>query len=142
MKTTILFFTMIMALASIRSQASSTEEKDIRQTLINSAKAADQSDVDKLSTFLDDNYRIVMNRLFGSEEVMVVDKTTYLSKIESKEWGGDNRKVDIKSIQLNGNTAQANVHFVGEKMSFNTLISLIKDKNGDWKLVSELPTIK
>ena len=38
-----------------------------------------------MSSYFDENYRIVMNQLFGSTEVSVVPKSLYLEKINSKD---------------------------------------------------------
>lgn len=119
----------------------SQEEEAIEKVIIAFAKAADKNDAEKLSTYLDDNYRIVMNRLFGAEGVSIVNKEDYLAKIESKEWGGDKRKVTIEQITINGNTASAHVTLKGEKATFVSLFMLIKDAEGNWKLVSDTPTI-
>ena len=122
--------------------AQSSDEKAITETIIGFSKAGDKNDADKLATHLDDNYRIVMNRLFGSSEVSVMTKDIYLEKIRTKEYGGDNRKVEIESIVLNGSTASAKVSFVGSKMTFVSILILIKDGNNEWKLVSDVPVVK
>ena len=122
--------------------AQSSDEKAITETIIGFSKAGDKNDADKLATHLDDNYRIVMNRLFGSSEVSVMTKDIYLEKIRTKEYGGDNRKVEIESIVLNGSTASAKVSFVGSKMTFVSILVLIKDGNNEWKLVSDVPVMK
>ena len=65
------------------------EMKKIEQTIHSFAKAGDDQDATQLDHLLDPNYRIVMNRLFGSPEVTVMPKSLYLDKISSKEFGGD-----------------------------------------------------
>lgn len=124
------------------SNAQSSDEKAVKETIISFSKAGDKNDADKLETYLDDNYRIVMNRLFGSSEVSVMNKDVYLEKIRTKEYGGDNRKVEIESIVLNGSTASAKVSFVGSKMTFVSILILIKNGNNEWKLLSDVPIVK
>lgn len=121
--------------------AQSSEEAAIQETIIAFAKAGDNNDVDKLDTYLDENYRVVMNRLFGSTEVAVMPKSVYLEKIRNKEFGGDNRQVEIQSITQNGTTANAKVSLVGTQMTFVSLLTLIKDEEGQWKLISDVPVI-
>ena len=94
------------------------EEKSIRELITNFAKAADEGNVIELASYLDENYRIVMNRLFGSETVSIINKTDYLAKIETKEWGGDKRTVEVHSIIVNGATASVHVTLRGEKSTF------------------------
>lgn len=122
--------------------AQSSDEKAIKETILGFAKAGDTNDADKLATYLDGNYRIVMNRLFGSSEVSVMSKDVFLEKIRTKEYGGDNRKVEIESTVLNGTTASAKVSFEGTKMTFVSILTLIKDGNNQWKLVSDAPVVK
>ena len=135
---------MLMSLLGLTTSltAQTNEEKAITKTIQKFAKAGDQNDVSALTTTLDDNYRIVMNRLFGSEVASVMNKTDYLAKIESKEYGGDDRKVEIKSILVNGTTASVNVVFTGSKMTFNSIMTLIKDAEDHWKLISDTPMIQ
>ncbi len=109
---------LLIAMAGVGASAQENEEKGIKTLITNFAKAADNNNVTELETYLDENYRIVMNRLFGSEAVSVISKADYLAKIESKEWGGDKRKVEVHSVTINGNTPSAHVTLKGEKATF------------------------
>lgn len=117
------------------------EVKAIKEAISIFAKAGDVHDVASLDKCLDSNYRIVMNQLFGSTEVSVVPKSIYLDKIKSKEWGGDQRKLTFSSVMVNGNTASAKVVMRGTSLSMSSIINLVKDANGNWKLVSDTPII-
>ena len=116
--------------------------KSIEATILAFAKAGDQSNAAEVAQYLDDNYRVVMNRLFGSSSVSIVDKAGYLDKIRTKEWGGDNRKVRILNVIINGNTATAQTNLVGTKITFISLFTLIKNADGLWKLVQDMPIIQ
>lgn len=144
MKTIIITMAIIAATGLNSCTGQSEEEKDISTTIINFSKEGDKNNVKKLAAYLDENYRIVLNRQFGSKVVNTISKTDYLSKIESKEWGGDTRTVTINKIVLNqdSNTAIAIVTFKGEKSTFYSTITLIKGENDDWKLISDIPNIK
>ncbi len=133
----------IIALLSMTScKAQSNEEAAIRETITAYSKAGDINDAAKLATYLDEHYRIVMNQLFGSTEISVMPKNVYLEKIRTKEYGGDNRKIDIISMILNGNTASAQVIFTGSKMTFASILTLARDANGAWKILSDMPVVK
>lgn len=121
--------------------AQSSAENSIEKTIQNYSIAGDKYDTDLLDSYLDPNFRIIMNRLFGSDEVLVMSKADYLQKIKSKDFGGDSRKIQIESITMNGTTACAKVSFVGSKMTFVSILSLIKDSEGKWKLISDLPVV-
>lgn len=123
------------------SIAQKTDMQAVKQTISAFAAAADNSNADDLNQYLDDNFRIVMNRLFGSSEVSVMPKTVYLDKIRKKEFGGDDREVTIKNIVINGTTASAQVTYAGKKMTFVAITTLIKDGEGNWKLASETPVV-
>lgn len=121
--------------------AEDPEKNAVKATIVAFAKAADSNDASKLDNYLDENYRIVMNRMFGSKQVDVMPKPVYLEKIRSKEFGGDSRQLKFEMIMINGNTAMAKVVFTGSKMSFTSFLNLVKNESGDWKLVSEIPVM-
>lgn len=124
------------------SMAQKSEMKNIETTIIKFAKAGDENNAENLATYLDDNYRIVMNRLFGSAEVSIMPKSLYLEKIASKEFGGDKRTLTIENMLVNGTSACAKVTFKSAKMTSVSIIVLIQDANGKWKLISDVPMIK
>lgn len=133
-------FLGILFTTNLYSQTKDMEA--IKQTITAFSKAGDANDVDELEKYLDDNYRVVMNRLFGSTEVAVMPRSMYLEKIRSKEFGGDTRKLTIENVLVNGNTASAQVTFAGTKMTFVSLITLVQDDKGTWKLISDVPVIQ
>jgi len=136
------FITIIMGVTLTTAvQAQSAQEKAVKSTIEQFAKAADNSDAAAMDKLLDNNYRIVMNQLFGSKDVAVINKTIYLQKIKSKEWGGDDRKITIHHVNVLGKTASAKVTLAG-KATFVSFLELIQDANGAWKLVSDLPTVQ
>jgi ketosteroid isomerase-like protein len=132
---------IMVAMIGVVTYGQENEEKSIKELITNFAKAADKSDAKELATYLDENYRIVMNRLFGSESVSIINKTDYLAKIETKEWGGDKRTVEVHSIVINGATASAHVTLKGEKATFISIFTLIKNAEGEWRLVSDTPIV-
>jgi len=128
--------------SAVWMQAQTSDKKEIHKTIAAFSEAGDQHSVSKLDNLLDANYRVVMNRLFGSQEVNVVPKSVYLDKIRTKEWGGDSRKVTIDNLTVNGNTAFAKVTLKGNKATFVSLMSLVKNQDGTWKLISDIPTVQ
>ncbi len=137
------FITMIAILAfALGANAQSQDTKAIKKVITAFAKAGDQNDAEKLGSYLDDNFRIVMNRLFGSDKVSILPKSVYLQKIKSKEFGGDDRDISFENFLVNGTSASAKVVLKGKKMTFVSLITLVKDKNDDWKLVSDTPMVQ
>lgn len=139
MKKMLLIF--IIGMFSTTVKAQKTEIKSVKKIITAFALAGDRNDAVLLNKQLHDNYRIVMNQLFGSKELAIMDKPTYLEKIRSKEFGGDTRKLIFEKIIINGNTAVAKVIMKGEKSTFHSIISLVKNANNKWKLISDTPVI-
>lgn len=138
----IILLGIVSLFSSQLAMAQKSEEKAVKKTVEAFIKAGDQNDVEALDKLLDANYRVVMNRLFGSKEVSVVPRSVYMEKIKSKEWGGDERKIEIQRVTLNGNSANVHVSLTGKKMTFISLLTLVKDGDGNWQLVSDVPMIK
>lgn len=137
-----IMFMSLLSLFSISAVFGQKEEKAVKEVVRAFAQAGDANDHKSLDTYLDENYRVMMNRLFGSKEVSVVTRSLYISKIKSKEWGGDSRKLTFLSVIVNGNTAMVHVKMKGEKATFISLINLVKNETGEWKIISDLPTIE
>lgn len=135
----LILMTISLFTATGFSQQNSTQK--IKETIAAFVKAGDLSDDTTLSGYLDDNYRLVMNRLFGSDQITVLTKSMYLEKIKSKVFGGDDRVVTIQDIIINGNTAVTKVILKGKKMIFSSLITLVMDDTNTWKLISDNPYI-
>ncbi|MFD2586003.1 nuclear transport factor 2 family protein [Croceitalea marina] len=122
--------------------AQDDDNSRIKAVITQFSKAGDNNDAVMLETCLDDNYRIVMNRLFGSSDVSVMDKAVYLDKIHLKEFGGDSRILTIEKIVLNETTASAKVVLKGTKSTFTSLFALVKDTQGNWKIIGEMPIMQ
>jgi hypothetical protein len=131
------FGTMVFSIA----QGQETGVEEVKKTIMQFATAADYQDPIILEEVLDTNFRVVMNRLFGSEGVTIMPREVYLAKIKNKEFGGDKREVTISNVTINGNTANALVSFKGGKMTFVSTLLLVLTKEGKWKLVADLPNV-
>lgn len=126
----------------IQCSAQKSEVKRIKEVITAFSEAGDKNDGPALEKHLDDNYRVVMNRMFGSKSVATMDKSTYVENVESKVFGGDKRDLSIKKVLINGNVASALVTFKGTKMTVVSVLVLVKGANGVWKIVSDNPSIK
>lgn len=124
------------------SFAQSKEEKEIKKVITSFTKGGDKQDVQIINQYIDDNFRIVMNQLFGNKEVSILTKGAYLQKINSKEFGGDNRVVTFQQLVLNGNTACVKATLKGQKLTFTSIFLLVKNDTGRWNIVSETPVVQ
>ncbi len=121
------------------SASAQDDSKGIKKCITAFADAGDRNDAASLDKHLDANYRVVLNRLFGSNEITVMSRSLYLEKIKTKEFGGDKRSLTFKEIVTNGSTATAKVEFKGRKMTVTSLLTLVRDHQGSWKLISDVP---
>ena len=106
------------------------------------AHLGDRQDADGLDKLLHPQYRAVVNRLFGSEEVSLMDKAVYLQLIRDKKIGGDEREVFILSVDVVKNNATVKAIFEGNALRFTTFISLVKTADGKWQVIGDLPDIE
>ncbi len=133
---------LLFLVLSVSCKAQITDQDAIKETVTAFSKAGDNNNVQALEKHLDQHYRVVLNRLFGSKTVGVVSKTQYLEKIKTKEWGGDSRNLTFEDIVINGTTASTKVTFKGKKATIVSIIILVKNEKGIWKLVSDIPIFK
>ncbi len=134
--------TLIFALlCSIGYSQTPKEKAAVESAIRRFGELADRQDDQSLALLLDDNFRLVMNQMFGSVEAMIMTKQMYLDKIKKKEFGGEKREVTIDQVVVVGKNASATASFKGSKMTFVSLIHLIQDKTGNWKMVNDMPTV-
>jgi Putative lumazine-binding len=138
----IVITTILTTIFSTTTMAQKTnDETALREVITQFANAADLQDDKALEFLLDNNFRLGLNQLFGSKDLTLLNKQSYLQKIRSKEFGGDKRNVKIEQIIIIKNNASAQATFFGSKMTVVTLLQLIKTQDGYWKIVNDLPAI-
>jgi hypothetical protein len=116
-----------------------TDKVLIEQVVNQFAKAGDSRDVALLKNLLHDDFRIAMNRLFGSEKVDLLTKPVYIKMIEEGKLGGDSRSVKILSVDITDNNAAVKVFLKGKALTFQSYYHLIKNVKGQWQLINDLP---
>ena len=115
---------------------SKSEEKAVSKAVKTFTAAGDSQDVEALKSITHSSYRLVWNS--GKGDPFIADKAAFLGQFEKKEWGGDQRKVTVESVQIfDGINAVAKVVSDGEKAQMRSLFSLIKEE-GEWKIIGEL----
>lgn len=118
------------------------DEKAISVAVHHFAANADQQDVKKMAAVLDDNFRAVVNRLFGSKEVSIMDKSLYLQLLKDKKIGGSKRDVTILTMNVTNNNASVKAQLTGKDLLFTTYLLLVKNEEGEWKIVNDMPFIE
>ncbi len=132
---TILTF-MMMTSVAVKAQ---TDKVLVEQVVIQFAKAGDQRDIAQLKKLLHDDFRIAMNRLFGSENVDFLTKPSYIKMMEEGKLGGDSRSVKILSVDITENNAAVKVSLKGKALTFQSYYHLVKNVAGQWQLINDLP---
>ncbi|MEP1035199.1 nuclear transport factor 2 family protein [Ekhidna sp.] len=128
-----IFFFLGMSLFAV---AAAQTENELKKVVSSYARAGDKQDVAVLKSLLHDQHRLVWHD--GTKAPFILDKTAYISKIETKEWGGDERKITIEAVEnFDGVNATVKVVFDGKKSQMRSIFSLIKVE-GEWKIIEEL----
>ncbi len=133
---------MLLFTAGFQAADEKTDKKEIKASVTLFAKHADEQDVAAMDALLDDQFRALINRLFGSNTLSFLDKPTYLQLLEDKKIGGDERKVIIHAIDITGNNASVKATFEGKKQSFASYLLLAKTEAGAWKIATDMPSIQ
>ncbi|MEL6863077.1 MAG: nuclear transport factor 2 family protein [Bacteroidota bacterium] len=140
MKSLIIFF----GLLSIGLAKEPTPGNDLQQinALVHAfVQGADERNVQQMDKVLHPEFRAVVNRLMGSEELSLMTKNLYLDLLKKGSIGGDKRTVYIEAIQIENNNAVVRATFKGEKLVFNTFLQLVKAADGQWSIISDMPHI-
>jgi Putative lumazine-binding len=133
------FLTLIVITMTSVLAVAQSDKVLIEQTINQFAKAGDERDIVKLKTLLHDDFRIAMNRLFGSEKVDFLTKPTYIKMMEEGKLGGDNRIVKIQSVDITENNAAVKVSLKGKALTFQSYYHLVKNVAGQWQIINDLP---
>lgn len=138
----VFFTTLLFVMTQFASNAqNSTDLNSISEAVHAFAQAGDQQDAARLDKILHPQYRAVVNRAFGSADLSLIDKTTYLQLIRDKKVGGDTREVHLVQIDVVNNIATVKAIFQGKELRFTTYVSLVKLADGSWQLVGDMPDI-
>jgi len=121
--------------------AAQKAEKQIEKVVKQFVKGGDQNNVTILKDVLHDYHRVTLNDL-KSNQVKVLDRATYLTLIENKTFGGDQRAINFETVDVfDDATATVKAKLVGSKATFYNYLSLVK-VDGDWKIVQDLVFMK
>ncbi|TXE13826.1 nuclear transport factor 2 family protein [Seonamhaeicola algicola] len=137
MKTRILAFLMIFTLLSCQSSAQDSAISDVKSTIESYIDAGDTNDVVKLKPHLHSDFRVVLYDNKKSK-TSILDKSTYVSFIDTKKFGGYERTAnyeDFQFIEKNMATVKVTLTSPG-KPTLKNFYSLVKIKN-DWLVIQD-----
>ena len=138
---TLLLMLSCFSLSAFVSPASTGDLEQIENAVQEFVASADTRDVARMDKILHQDFRVVANRLFGAEEVSLMDKSAYLNLLKEGKIGGDSRAITIKSISIEGHNAVVQATLNGSALSFMTFIQLVKEVSGNWKVIGDMPHI-
>lgn len=113
----------------------------IEKVVSDFVQSGDTRDLVQMERILDAHFRAIINRQMGNENVMILDRNTYLAAMKAGKIGGDERTIDIISIEILDHNAMVRVALSGSKMNFESFLQLIKDEKGQWTILSDLPKV-
>ncbi|NAS11432.1 nuclear transport factor 2 family protein [Poritiphilus flavus] len=116
------------------------EEKIIQQ-ITKFLKGGDTSDLELLDQALHDKYINVQNGYFGEKGIYIIDKERYFSLISNKTFGGNPRKMEVNSIDIEGNIAMVKVSLESSELKFKSFISLVQIEDSSWKVIGNFPHV-
>lgn len=138
-KTIIIYILTTCFMTSV--MANENERAAVKKTINAFATAADTRDIEGMDRILDENFRVVMNRLFGSDKVSILNKDAYITMLREKKLGGDKNEVAIHAVEIEGNNAYASTTFTGNKLTMKLYLHLVRSEAGTWHIVDDLPSI-
>lgn len=113
--------------------------KGVRAAVLQFSRFADEQRADRLEALLHPEFR-VWAQIKGQPGVMALSREVYLQKIRSKEFGGDARKVRIKTIQVRGDLALVVAESRGAKARFASSYHLVRGERG-WQLTNDMAEV-
>ena len=138
---TLLLMLSCFSLSALVNPAPTGDLAQIENAVQEFVTSADTRDVTRMDKILHKDFRVVANRLFGAEEVSLMDKNAYLNLLKEGKIGGDSRVIIIKSISIEGHNAVVQATLNGSALSFMTFIQLVKEVSGNWKVIGDMPHI-
>ncbi|WP_299673422.1 nuclear transport factor 2 family protein [uncultured Tenacibaculum sp.] len=141
MKTKISSLLIILTLVSCLSNAQDTKQKEVKSALEAYINAGDINNVEKLKPHLHSNFRVA---LYDAKKrgISILDKSTYLSFIGSKKFGGYKRKTTYENIEFIGkNMASIKATLTSPgKPTLKNFYSLVKTNNA-WVVIQDYVTL-
>ncbi|SNR81853.1 nuclear transport factor 2 family protein [Dokdonia pacifica] len=141
MKTKILSLLTVMLLIACKSNAQNNTMKDVKSTLESYIHAGDINDAEKLKHYLHDDFRVVLYDT-KKDATSILDKSTYVSFIKTKKFGGYKRNINYEAIEfIEEHMATIKVTLTSPgKPTLKNFYSLVKLKN-EWLVIQDYVTL-
>lgn len=113
------------------------DQQAITQVIQHYADATASRDVKTINQTFHDDFRVIA---ITAEGPRVLDKSTYLKLLEDRKIGGMKRKLKVKNIEIQDQTAHANISLTGDTVIFHDQLQLIQAPQG-WQIVNNLTEV-
>lgn len=139
MKKILLNVLLALSIAAANAQNKNEMENKKIQTLIAEyAAAVDIRNTEAAETFLDTEFRVVLNNYNNNGATTILTKAQYLGMIKDGKAGGNKRTASFVLTDIHENAAIVKVRLEGDKTVFTNYYSLIKRHN-QWLIVNDIP---
>ncbi|ELR71326.1 hypothetical protein C900_02941 [Fulvivirga imtechensis AK7] len=125
----------------VKSQ-SNMEKQNVENVVRRFIHGADARDIRQVDAVLNVNFRAVINRLFGGEDLSIMTKDLYLDLLKNGKIGGDQRQIEFLMTDIVGNYAVVKAKFKGKELLFTNYILLIRTIDNEWLMVTDLPHVE
>lgn len=129
----------ILSMLTSTMTTNTQEEQVVIEAIQGFIKGADERDLSQLEKVLHPEFRVVANRLMGSDALRIIDRTLYLQLIKEGKLGGDQRTVEVTYVHIVENNATAKVTIKGKALTFQSFYHLVKADGATWQLIEDLP---
>ena len=142
MKTVVMLLFVSLLSTNFETKTSKKEEKEaIKKTVTTYLKGGDERNSTLLNEAMHEDFRVVLHRAFGGEKTSVLSKETYVKMVEDEKLGGTKRTVKFKSVDYSGNVATVKANLESDKLIFESYYDLVKNTDGKWQIVSDMPHV-
>lgn len=136
MKHLIIILISSLAWVQVSKSQPIMEKENVENVVKQFVQGADQRMVEQVGSVLDDNFRAVVNRAFGNDQLMLIPKPVYLDMMRQGKVGGDSRTIEFLLTDITRNNALV------KATVFTTYISLVRNKENQWLIVSDQPHVE
>ena len=127
-----------MLLAGFAVQAAPKSE--VRQAVYTFVQSGDAQNVGALDQVLHPEFRVVFQAK-GSNDVSNMAREQFLEMFRQKKFGGDQRSVKIRKIDVQGNLAVVRARFQGRQAVFENTLTLVRGSNG-WQVIQDMAYVE
>ena len=126
--------------AAAATTAAPSDQALIEDVIKRFMRGGDESDTILLEGVLHPQFRVVVNQgVLGMETLRIIGRPAYFQQIAAKKWGGLPRTVNIVSVSIANSVAAAEVKTSSTRSDITSFLHLVKDKDGNWIIISDTP---